>query len=418
MQAILKKNKIFIFTLIFFLLTCLVFLKQGNTIYNISVIMIVFLNLFLINFKKTKERFLFIFGKKINLFLLILLFIFFSKNLYSIKILISSILAFILFINFRNLEEKFKIKLIYFFSIFSIISYYLLCLLLITVPKFSGITYSDTSYIFNIDTISNINSYSFFNGINFHNLSLFYLGIFFLKLKFFRTCLNKFKNFFVISILLDFLFIMNLGYNSLKLMFLLMSLIIFLFSIINIKNSDKIVFFLIVLLSLNFFYLPIIFENFFLFDFLSSFEKLKNLMNFLQLKVITLSDNVDKMITVAELRSMSSEFIPLLGLFNRVFFYWSSEYYQISILGSMNYNGFLYHSLFLEFLVNFGLVGLIILYLYLFKFFSLINSKYSKLFFLIAVGLNMMDTFLFAHHYQLMLMSWIFIGLLDEKKKI
>ena len=114
MQAILKKNKIFIFTLIFFLLTCLVFLKQGNTIYNISVIMIVFLNLFLINFKKTKERFLFIFGKKINLFLLILLFIFFSKNLYSIKILISSILAFILFINFRNLEEKFKIKLIYF----------------------------------------------------------------------------------------------------------------------------------------------------------------------------------------------------------------------------------------------------------------------------------------------------------------
>ena len=198
MQAILKKNKIFIFTLIFFLLTCLVFLKQGNTIYNISVIMIVFLNLFLINFKKTKERFLFIFGKKINLFLLILLFIFFSKNLYSIKILISSILAFILFINFRNLEEKFKIKLIYFFSIFSIISYYLLCLLLITVPKFSGNTYSDTSYIFNIDTISNINSYSFFNGINFHNLSLFYLGIFFLKLKFFRTCLNKFKNFFVI----------------------------------------------------------------------------------------------------------------------------------------------------------------------------------------------------------------------------
>ena len=294
MQAILKKNKIFIFTLIFFLLTCLVFLKQGNTIYNISVIMIVFLNLFLINFKKTKERFLFIFGKKINLFLLILLFIFFSKNLYSIKILISSILAFILFINFRNLEEKFKIKLIYFFSIFSIISYYLLCLLLITVPKFSGITYSDTSYIFNIDTISNINSYSFFNGINFHNLSLFYLGIFFLKLKFFRTCLNKFKNFFVISILLDFLFIMNLGYNSLKLMFLLMSLIIFLFSIINIKNSDKIVFFLIVLLSLNFFYLPIIFENFFLFDFLSSFEKLKNLINFLQLKVITLSDKLGK----------------------------------------------------------------------------------------------------------------------------
>ena len=84
----------------------------------------------------------------------------------------------------------------------------------------------------------------------------------------------------------------------------------------------------------------------------------------------------------------------------------------------MNYNDFLYHSLFLEFLVNFGLVGLIILYLYLFKFFSLINSKYSKLFFLIAVGLNMMDTFLFVHHYQLMLMGWIFIGLLDEKKEI
>ena len=82
----------------------------------------------------------------------------------------------------------------------------------------------------------------------------------------------------------------------------------------------------------------------------------------------------------------------------------------------MNYVDFLYHSLFLEFLVNFGLVGLVILYLYLFKFFSLIDTKYSKLFFLTALGLNMMDTFLFSHHYQLMLMSWIFIGLLDEKK--
>ena len=275
MQAILKKNKIFIFTLIFFLLTCLVLsCKQGNTIYNISVIMIVFLNLFLINFKKTKERFLFIFGKKINLFLLILLFIFFSKNLYSIKILISSILAFILFINFRNLEEKFKIKLIYFFSIFSIISYYLLCLLLITVPKFSGITYSDTSYIFNIDTISNINSYSFFNGINFHNLSLFYLGIFFLKLKFFRTCLNKFKNFFVISILLDFLFDyeFRILFSQIDVFVNEFNHISFFYHKYKIFRQNSI---FIVLLSLNFFYLPIIFENFFLFDFLSSFEKLK-----------------------------------------------------------------------------------------------------------------------------------------------
>ena len=416
MQAILKKNKIFIFTLIFFLLTCLVFLKQGNTIYNISVIMIVFLNLFLINFKKTKERFLFIFGKKINLFLLILLFIFFSKNLYSINILISSILALILFINFKNLEEKFKIQLIYLFSYFSIEQLlFFLCLFLIVAPEFYGKWFSENSYILNYDIISNLNSYSLFDGINFHNLSFFYLGIFFLKLKFFRYCFNEIKNLFIISILLNFLFIINWEYYSLIIMVLSLGLIFYLIYLAKVEFFKKIIFSILILLSLNFIYLPMIFEKILFFDFLLFFEQLKNLVDLLQLKS---KEPLEKLISVGEIKSISNEFIPLIGLFNRVFFYWSSEYYQISILGSMNYNGFLYHSLFLEFLVNFGLVGLIILYLYLFKFFSLINSKYSKLFFLIAVGLNMMDTFLFAHHYQLMLMSWIFIGLLDEKKKI
>ena len=397
MQAILKKNKTLIIFFIFFLLICLSFTNQGNTFYKISIIIIVFLNLLLINFEKIKNWFSLLLKKKINLLFISLLFIFFSRNLYSIQILISSILALILFFNFKNLDEKTKINMVYFFSYFSLISYFFLCLFLIP-PEFFGKWFSKNSYILNYDTISNLNSYSLFNGINFNNLSLFYLGIFFLKLKFFRNCFNEFKNLFVISILLDFLFIINLGYNSIMIMVLLMSLILYLVSFIKVRYKNKIIFSLIILLSFNFFYLTIIFEKLFLFD-------------FLQL------NHVGKLISVEEIRSISKEFIPLLGLFNRMFFYWSPEY-EISILGSMNYNDFLYHSLFLEFLVNFGLVGLLILYLYLFKFFSLINSKYSKLFFLTIIGLNMMDTFLFTHHYQLMLMSWIFIGLLDERKKI
>ncbi len=372
--------------------------------------MIVILNSLLINFKKIKDWFSLLLKKKINLLFIILLFIFFSKNLYSIQILISSLLAFILFFNFKNLDEKYKIKLVYFFSYYSIISYFFLCLVLIIVPEFTGNIYSKNSYILNFDTIANMNSYSLFNGINFNNLSLFYFGIFFLKLKFFRNCFNEFKNLFVISILLDFLLIINLGYNSIMIMVLLMSLILYLVSFMNVRYKNKVIFSLIVLLSFNFFYLTMILEKLFLFDFLLSFEKIKSLLDFLL-------NHEGKEISVDEIRSIGKEFIPLLGLFNRIFFYWSLEY-EISILGSMNYNDFLSHSLFLEFLVNFGLVGLLILYLYLFKFFSLINSKYSKLFFLTVIGLNMMDTFLFTHHYQLMLTSWIFIGLLDERKKI
>ena len=410
MQAILKKNKTFILIIIFSLLICLCLAKQGNTFYKISIIMIVILNSLLINFKKIKDWFSLLLKKKINLLFIILLFIFFSKNLYSIQILISSLLAFILFFNFKNLDEKYKIKLVYFFSYYSIISYFFLCLVLIIVPEFTGNIYSKNSYILNFDTIANMNSYSLFNGINFNNLSLFYFGIFFLKLKFFRNCFNEFKNLFVISILLDFLLIINLGYNSIMIMVLLMSLILYLVSFMNVRYKNKVIFSLIVLLSFNFFYLTMILEKLFLFDFLLSFEKIKSLLDFLL-------NHEGKEISVDEIRSIGKEFIPLLGLFNRIFFYWSLEY-EISILGSMNYNDFLSHSLFLEFLVNFGLVGLLILYLYLFKFFSLINSKYSKLFFLTVIGLNMMDTFLFTHHYQLMLTSWIFIGLLDERKKI
>ena len=413
MKAILKKNKNFILIFIFFLLACLCFINQGNTIYKIFIIMLVFLNLLLTNFETIKDWFSLILKKKINLFFIILLFIFFSKSLYSIKIFISSILALILFINFKNLEEKFKIQLIYFFSYFSIISYYFLCLFLIVAPEFSGKWFSENSYILNYDIISNLNSYSLFDGINFHNLSFFYLGIFFLKLKLFKYCFNKFKNLFIISILLDFLLIINLGYYSLMFIVFFVILFFYLLSLTKVEYLNKIIFSFIILLSLNFFYLPIIFEKILFFDFLSSSEQLKNLVDFLQLKS---KEPLEKLISVGEIKSISNEFIPLIGLFNRIIFYWSPENYEISILGSMNYVDFLYHSLFLEFLVNFGLVGLVILYLYLFKFFSLIDTKYSKLFFLTALGLNMMDTFLFSHHYQLMLMSWIFIGLLDEKK--
>lgn len=409
MQVILKKNKTLIIFFIFFLLIFLCFTNQGNTFYKISIIMIVFLNLLLINFEKVKDRFSFIFKKKINLFFLILLFIFFSRNLYSIQILISSILALILFINFKNLDEKTKINIVYFFTYFSLISYFFLCLFLIP-PEFFGKWFSKNSYILNYDTISNLNSYSLFIGINFHNLSLFYLGIFFLKLKFFRYCFNEIKNLFIISILLDFLFIINLEYYSLQITVLSLGLIFYLIYLTKVEYFNKIIFSILILLSLNYIYLPIILEKILFFDFLLLFEQLKNLADLLQLKLKS------EMISVQELRSIGNEFIPFTGLLNRILFYWSSENYEISILGSMNYEFFLFHSLFLEFLVNFGLVGLIILYLYLFKFFSLINTKYSKLFFLTVVALNMMDTFLFSHHYQLMLMSWIFVGLLDEKK--
>lgn len=409
MQVILKKNKTLIIFFIFFLLIFLCFTNQGNTFYKISIIMIVFLNLLLINFEKVKDWFSFILKKKINLFFIILLFIFFSRNLYSIQILISSILALILFINFKNLDEKTKINMVYFFSYFSLISYFFLCLFLIP-PEFFGKWFSKNSYILNYDTISHLNSYSLFEGINFHNLSLFYLGIFFLKLKFFRYCFNEIKNLFIISILLDFLLIINWGYYSLIITALSLGLIFYLIYLTKIEYSNKVIFFILILLSLNFIYLPIIFEKILFSDFLLIFENLKNLVDLLQLKLKS-----GTMISVQELRSIGNEFVRFSGLLNRLLFYWSSENYGISILGSMS-EFFLFHSLFLEFLVNFGLVGLIILYLYLFKFFSLINTKYSKLFFLTVVALNMMDTFLFSHHYQLMLMSWIFIGLLDEKK--
>ena len=409
MQVILKKNKTLIIFFIFFLLIFLCFTNQGNTFYKISIIMIVFLNLLLINFEKVKDWFSFILKKKINLFFIILLFIFFSRNLYSIQVLISSILALILFINFKNLDEKTKINMVYFFSYFSLISYFFLCLFLIP-PEFFGKWFSKNSYILNYDTISHLNSYSLFEGINFHNLSLFYLGIFFLKLKFFRYCFNEIKNLFIISILLDFLLIINWGYYSLIITALSLGLIFYLIYLTKIEYSNKVIFFILILLSLNFIYLPIIFEKILFSDFLLIFENLKNLVDLLQLKLKS-----GTMISVQELRSVGNEFVRFSGLLNRLLFYWSSENYGISILGSMS-EFFLFHSLFLEFLVNFGLVGLIILYLYLFKFFSLINTKYSKLFFLTVVALNMMDTFLFSHHYQLMLMSWIFIGLLDEKK--
>lgn len=409
MQVILKKNKTLIIFFIFFLLIFLCFTNQGNTFYKISIIMIVFLNLLLINFEKVKDWFSFILKKKINLFFIILLFIFFSRNLYSIQILISSILALILFINFKNLDEKTKINMVYFFSYFSLISYFFLCLFLIP-PEFFGKWFSKNSYILNYDTISHLNSYSLFEGINFHNLSLFYLGIFFLKLKFFRYCFNEIKNLFIISILLDFLLIINWGYYSLIITALSLGLIFYLIYLTKIEYLNKVIFFILILLSLNFIYLPIIFEKILFSDFLLIFENLKNLVDLLQLKLKS-----GTMISVQELRSVGNEFVRFSGLLNRLLFYWSSENYGISILGSTS-EFVLFHSLFLEFLVNFGLVGLIILYLYLFKFFSLINTKYSKLFFLTVVALNMMDTFLFSHHYQLMLMSWIFIGLLDEKK--
>ena len=64
MQVFLKKNKTLIIFFIFFLLIYLCFTNQGDTIYKISIIMIFFLNLLLINFEKVKDWFSFILKKK------------------------------------------------------------------------------------------------------------------------------------------------------------------------------------------------------------------------------------------------------------------------------------------------------------------------------------------------------------------
>ena len=141
-------------------------------------------------------------------------------------------------------------------------------------------------------------------------------------------------------------------------------------------------------------------------------------MEFIKLKTSEFNKS-GEMVGLQEIKStLGNEFIPLLGFINRIIFYWSPINYELSIFGFNNYNDFNYHSLFLEFLSNYGLIGLFVLYFYLYKFYSIIDTKYSKLFFLIIVCLNTMDTFLFTHHYQLMMMSWIFIGLLDEKKNL
>ena len=122
--------------------------------------------------------------------------------------------------------------------------------------------------------------------------------------------------------------------------------------------------------------------------------------------------NMQARAALAEKRA-AHQWQTMQGIFKNI-----QDNYQISIFGSWEYNNFLYHSLFLEFLSNFGVVGLTFLYFYLFKFFSWLNTKYSKLFFLIVVLLNTMDTFMFSHHYQLMIITWTFIGILDEEKKI
>ena len=149
----------------------------------------------------------------------------------------------------------------------------------------------------------------------------------------------------------------------------------------------------------------------------TSFENINNFIELIRNNYLETENK--KILDLEKIKAVGNEFIPLQGLLNRIFFYWSVslENYDFTILGTKNYNPFLYHSLFLEFLINYGLAGLALLYLYLYKLYFSINSYYSKIFFLLIVMLNTLDTFLFSHHYQLMLISWIFVGLLDEKKR-
>lgn len=403
-----KKSSISIF--IFLLLIFLAYIKQGSIYYKILIISIFIFNFLLIDLKKVKSFIIKFFKKDINIIFLISLIIFFSRNLYSFQILISSILAFFLYFNFRELEKKIKIRIVYFCSIFSVINYYILGFLLSS--------YFKSNYLLNYDVISNLNDYNFFVGINFHNISILFLGILFLKCMYFRICLKEFRNIYVISIIHDLLFILNLGYISVIIFSLLLSTIYFLLRIAKTKR-DKILFFLTILFSLNFILLPFLTNKLIQLNLILPFEKINMVLEFIEFKLSGFDGDNYQLVGLQEIKSsLGNDFIHLLGLINRIIYYWSPIFYEINIFGINNYNDFIYHSLFLEFLSNFGLIGLFGLYFYILKFYSYIDTKYSKLFFLIIICLNTMDTFLFSHHYQLMIMSWVFIGLLDEKKKI
>ena len=407
----IKKKNFSISVLIFLLLIFLVYLKQGTIIYKILIILVLTANLFLIDLNKTIKKIKFFFKKKINLIIFLLILILFSKNVYAFQIFVSFIVAYFLYYNFKNLELSHKKNLIFFLSILSIINYYLLGFLLLK--------FSHGSYFFNYDIISNVTNYEVFKGINFHNISFLYFGIFFLKLKYHRFGLQKFKNFYLISLLHDFLFILSLSYNSLIILSLI---IIFSFSILRLirfENFDKFLFILVIILSFNYLISPLILNKIFYLNIPTYFEKINYFIDFLKDYYSLLIDN-DNNIPRLDLikKSLGEVYVSSQGVFDRFFLYWSQDNYQISIFGSWEYNNFLYHSLFLEFLSNFGVVGLTFLYFYLFKFFSCLNTIYSKLFFLIVVLLNTMDTFMFSHHYQLMIITWIFIGILDEEKKI
>lgn len=402
-----KKNSIPI--LIFLALIFLAYMKQGGIYYKILIISIFILNFLLIDLKKVRSFIIKFLKKDINKILLIFLIIFFSRNFYSLKILISTTLAFFLYLNFRDLEKKNKIRIVYYFSIFSLINYYILGFLLTP--------YLKDTYFLNYDIISHLNSYNLFIGINFHHIAVFFLGILFLKLIYFQSCVKEFKNIYIISIIHDFIFILNLGYVSLILFSFLIVIIFYFLTII--KNiRDKILFFLVILISLSFILLPFLIDKIIQLNFSIPVEKINLLFEFMKFKIYEFNAT-GEMVGLQDIKSsLGNEFIPFMGLINRIIFYWSPINYELSIFGLNNYNNFNYHSLFLEFLSNYGLIGLFFLYFYLYKFYSNIDTKYSKLFFLIILCLNTMDTFLFSHHYQLMIMSWVFIGLLDEKKNI
>ena len=384
-------------------------MKQGHIIYKISILLVFAFNFLLIDFGNIKLLLQNFFKEKLNIFFTILIILFFSRNFYSLQIFVSSILVLLLFLNFKSLKKNFKIKLIYYFSILSIFNYYFL--------SFFLVDYSSNSYFLNYDTISNLNSYELFKGINFHNISVLYLGIFLLKLKYFKNCLSEFRNIFIISILHDLLFILNLGYFSLIFFFLLIISFLFFIMKFKIRYFNTLFIFILIFFSLSFFITPIIISKILSIPIQTPFENINNLIELMRNNYFELGNK--RILDLEKIKAVGNEFIPLQGLLNRIFFYWSVslENYDFTILGTKNYNPFLYHSLFLEFLINYGLAGLALLYLYLYKLYFSINSYYSKIFFLLIVMLNTLDTFLFSHHYQLMLISWIFVGLLDEKKR-
>ena len=122
----------------------------------------------------------------------------------------------------------------------------------------------------------------FLKGLIFIIYPFYTSEYFFLKLKYHKFGLQKFKNFYLISLLHDFLFILSLSYNSLIILSLI---IIFSFSILRLikfENFDRFLFILILIFSFNYLISPLILNKIFYLNIPIYFEKINYFLDFLK----------------------------------------------------------------------------------------------------------------------------------------